>query len=87
MLTYADYKTPAEFDAGYANSIDDTVVSRWESFFRDRSCRASEYPRMELTYGPDARNQSTSFPRRTRRLVLPSLLPFMEAFGFFSTNG
>jgi hypothetical protein len=26
MLTYAGYKTPAEFDAGYANNIDAAVV-------------------------------------------------------------
>jgi hypothetical protein len=31
MLTYRAYKTPAEFDAGYANNIDAAVVANWEA--------------------------------------------------------
>jgi arylformamidase len=61
MLTYASYKTPAEFDAGYANNIDAAVVARWESFFRERSAALSA-PRVELAYGADARNRIDFFP-------------------------
>ena len=61
MLTYSSYKTPAEFDAGYANNIDAAVVAHWEAFFRARSA-ALAAPRLELTYGPDARNRIDFFP-------------------------
>ena len=37
MLTYSSYKTPAEFDAGYANNIDAAVVAHWEAIFRESS--------------------------------------------------
>ena len=61
MLTYKGYKTPAEFDAGYANNIDAAVVAHWEAFFRERS-RALSAPRLELAYGPDERNEIDFFP-------------------------
>jgi arylformamidase len=61
MLTYKSYKTPAEFDAGYANNIDAAVVAHWEAFFRERSNRLSA-PRLELAYGPDERNEIDFFP-------------------------
>jgi arylformamidase len=61
MLTYTGYKTPAEFDAGYANNIDAAVVAHWEVFFRERS-RALSAPRLELAYGPDERNEIDFFP-------------------------
>jgi arylformamidase len=60
MLTYRGYKTPAEFDAGYANDIDAAVVAHWEAFFRARSGELS-VPRVELAYGPDARNRIDFF--------------------------
>jgi arylformamidase len=60
MLTYKGYKTPAEFDAGYANNIDAAVVAHWEAFFRERS-RALSAPRLELAYGPDERNEIDFF--------------------------
>ena len=37
MLTYTNYRTATEFEAGYANSIDAAVVDRWERFFREES--------------------------------------------------
>ena len=61
MLTYSSYKTPAEFDAGYANNIDAAVVAHWEAVFRERSA-ALAAPRLELTYGPDTRNRIDFFP-------------------------
>ena len=61
MLTYKGYKTPAEFDAGYANNIDAAVVAHWEAFFRERSNTLSA-PRLELAYGPDERNEIDFFP-------------------------
>jgi arylformamidase len=60
MLTYKGYKTPAEFDAGYANNIDAAVVAHWEAFFRERS-HALSAPRLELAYGPDERNEIDFF--------------------------
>src|ERR1700687_4156217 len=60
MLTYSSYKTPAEFDAGYANNIDAAVVAHWEAFFRERSA-ALAAPRLELTYGADTRNRIDFF--------------------------
>ena len=61
MLTYSSYKTPAAFDAGYANNIDAAVVAHWEAFFRERSA-ALAVPRVELAYGPDTRNRIDFFP-------------------------
>jgi arylformamidase len=61
MLTYKGYKTPADFDAGYANNIDAAVVAHWEAFFRERSNTLSA-PRLELAYGPDERNEIDFFP-------------------------
>src|SRR5438128_1230295 len=62
MLTYANYHTPAEFDAGYANSIDAAVVERWERFFREESLKVSDRRRVEFSYGPDPRNRIDFFP-------------------------
>ena len=62
MLTYADYRTPAEFDAGYANFIDAPVVERWEAYFRDASRTALRHPHVELAYGPHERNRIDLFP-------------------------
>jgi arylformamidase len=61
MLTYSGYKTPAEFDAGYANNIDAAVVAHWEAVFHERS-RALSAARLELAYGPDERNEIDFFP-------------------------
>jgi arylformamidase len=61
MLIYRGYKTPAEFDAGYANNIDATVVANWEAFFREKS-HALSAPRLELAYGPHERNEIDFFP-------------------------
>src|SRR3984957_12955420 len=60
MLTYKGYKTPAEFDPGYANNIDAAVVAHWEAFFRERSNMLSA-PRLQLAYGPDERNEIDFF--------------------------
>jgi arylformamidase len=62
MLTYANYQTAAEFEAGYANSIDAAVVDRWEGFFREESRKLSGRPRVDLSYGPDPRNRIDFFP-------------------------
>lgn len=62
MLTYSNYHTAAEFDAGYANSIDAPVVDPWERFFREESQKASGRPKVELAYGQDARNRIDFFP-------------------------
>jgi len=62
VLTYADYRTPAEFDAGYANFIDAPVVERWEAHFREASRAALRLPHVELAYGPDQRNRIDLFP-------------------------
>lgn len=61
MLTYADYRTPAEFDAGYANFIDAAVVERWEAHFREASRTALRLPHVELAYGPHERNRIDLF--------------------------
>jgi arylformamidase len=61
MLTYADYRTPAEFDAGYANFIDAPVVERWEAHFREASREALRLPHVELAYGSDERNRIDLF--------------------------
>jgi hypothetical protein len=37
MLTYKAYHTAAEFDAGYADSIDAATVAHWEAFYRERN--------------------------------------------------
>jgi arylformamidase len=62
MLTYADYRTPAEFETGYANNIDAAVVERWEAFFRRRSAEIAGRTRLEVAYGPHARNRIDFFP-------------------------
>src|SRR5262245_3140211 len=62
MLSYADYRTPAEFDAGYANFIDAPVVERWDAYFREASRKALGLPHVELAYGLDARNRIDIFP-------------------------
>lgn len=62
MLRYADYRTPAEFDEGYANFIDGPVVERWEAHFREASRAALRLPHTELAYGPDPRNRIDVFP-------------------------
>ncbi len=64
MLTYADDRTPAQFDAGYANFIDAAVVERWEAHFREASRDALRMPHVELAYGPDGRNRIDLFPAR-----------------------
>jgi arylformamidase len=74
MLNYANYKTPAEFDAGYANSIDADVVARWESYFRDECRKVSSRPIMEFTYGPDARNRIDFFPAPNAASGAPVLI-------------
>ena len=61
MLAYANYRTPAEFDAGYANSIDAPVVERWDAYFREASRKALQHPHIELAYGPDERNRIDLF--------------------------
>jgi acetyl esterase/lipase len=62
MLNYVGYCRAADFDAGYANSIDDAVVARWETFFRDESRKVSGRPVVQLSYGPQARNWIDFFP-------------------------
>lgn len=62
MLTYVNYRTPAEFDAGYSNFIDAPVVERWEKYFRDESAKIAGRPRRELSYGPDPRQRIDFFP-------------------------
>lgn len=57
MLAYADYGTPDEFDAGFANSIDAAVVERWETRFREASREALRLPHVELAYGAHDRNR------------------------------
>ena len=64
MLTYADYRTPAEFDAGYANFIDAPVVEKWEFIFREASRKALSLPHFEIAYGLDERNRIDIFPAR-----------------------
>ena len=73
MLTYRGYKTPAEFDAGYANNIDAAVVDHWEAFFREKS-RALSAPRLELAYGPHERNEIDFFPALNALPDAPTLI-------------
>src|SRR5215470_15764496 len=73
MLGYRDYKTPAEFDAGYANNIDAAVVDHWEAFFREKS-RALSAPRLELAYGPHERNEIDFFPALNALPDAPTLI-------------
>lgn len=73
MLTYRAYKTPAEFDAGYANNIDATVVANWEAFFREKSSALSA-PRLELAYGPHERNEIDFFPALNAPPDAPTLV-------------
>jgi arylformamidase len=74
MLTYANYRTAAEFDAGYANSIDAAVVDRWQTFFREESRKIAGRPRVELRYGPDPRNRIDFFPSPSARPGAPVLI-------------
>src|SRR4051812_16043976 len=74
MLTYTDYKTAAEFDTGYANSIDARVVEHWERFFRDESRKLTARPRLELSYGPDPRNRIDFFPAARAEPGAPVLI-------------
>lgn len=64
MSSYANYGTPAEFDAGYANSITPEVVARWEAVFRaDSDATLAALPvRRDLAYGPGERNRVDFFP-------------------------
>jgi arylformamidase len=62
MLNYSGYKTAAEFNAGYDNNIDAAVVAHWDAYFREKSREISNSPRLELAYGPDARNRIDFFP-------------------------
>lgn len=62
MLSYAGDNTAADFDVGYANSIDAVVVAHWDSFFREQSRKVSDRHSVELVYGPDARNLIDFFP-------------------------
>lgn len=61
MLTYRDYHTDADFQAGYANFIDQDVVARWERHFRERSARALVHPPVEIAYGADPRHRIDFF--------------------------
>src|SRR5579871_506526 len=74
MLTYTDYKTAAEFDAGYANSIDAAVVERWERFFQEKSEGLIARPRLELSYGPDPRNRIDFFAAPEAKPAAPVLI-------------
>ena len=74
MLAYANYRTPAEFDAGYANSIDQAVVARWESFFREASRKVAGRPKVELAYGADGRNRIDFFPAPNAAAGAPVLI-------------
>jgi arylformamidase len=73
MLTYTGYKTPAEFEAGYANNIDAAVVAHWEAYFRERSSALSA-ARLELAYGPDERNEIDFFPALNAPADAPILI-------------
>jgi arylformamidase len=73
MLTYRAYKTPAEFDAGYANNIDAAVVANWEAYFREKS-RALSAPKLELAYGPHERNEIDFFPALNALPDAPTLV-------------
>jgi arylformamidase len=73
MLTYRGYRSPAEFDAGYANNIDAAVVTRWEAFFRERS-RALSAPQLKFAYGPHERNEIDFFPALNAPPNAPTLI-------------
>ena len=62
MLGYRDYKTPAEFDAGYANNIDAAVVACWEAFFRERALRSPPLGLNSLTVRTSATRSTSSRP-------------------------
>src|SRR5436190_1754004 len=74
MITYTTYRTAAEFEAGYANSIDGAVVDRWERFFREESRKMSDCPRMDLAYGTDPRNRIDFFPAARAEPGAPVLI-------------
>jgi arylformamidase len=74
MLTYTCCATPAEFDAGYANSIDAAVVDRWERYSREESRKVEGRRRIELAYGPDARNRIDVFPAQGASANAPVLV-------------
>lgn len=74
MLNYASYKTPADFDAGYANNIDAAVVAHWEAYFREKSRELSGRTRLEFAYGPDTRNRIDFFPAPSAPSDAPLLI-------------
>ncbi len=74
MLTYANYRTAAEFDTGYSNFIDQPVVDKWEKHFRDASATALALPHVELAYGPAERNRIDLFPAPNATPDAPTLI-------------
>jgi arylformamidase len=74
MLSYSRYRTAAEFDVGYANSIDAAVVERWEAWFRHASEKIAARPRRALVYGPDARNRVDLFLAENAAAEAPLLI-------------
>jgi arylformamidase len=76
MRSYANCRTAEEFNAGYANRITPEVVAHWEMFFRERSAEvlASHSPRVELAYGPHARQRLDFFPSPSAGPDAPTLV-------------
>lgn len=76
MIAYANPRSPAEFDAGYANSITPDVVERWERYFRDASARVLEAKlrQIELAYGTHERQRIDFFPSPVAVAGAPTLV-------------
>ena len=74
MLTYVNYRTPAEFDVGYENFIDAPVIERWEKYFRGESAKALALPHAEFAYDPAERNRIDVFPAPNAKPDAPILI-------------
>lgn len=76
MSAYECCQSPAEFEAGYANSITPEVVTHWEAIFR----RDSEHAlarlscRQNLAYGPHERHRLDFFPAAGSAPTAPTLV-------------
>ena len=87
MLTYTNYRTAAEFDAGYANSIDAAVVDHWERFFTEESRKVSDRPRADLVMVQTRVTGSISFRQQRQNQAPRSSSPSTAVSGFCSIDG
>jgi arylformamidase len=76
VINYPKPRTPAEFDAGYANSITPDVVERWERYFREASTRVmgARPKHIELAYGVHERHKIDFFPSSVAAPGAPTLV-------------